>query len=177
MLTSDPIVAYADQNWTRHAGPPPEGVEYKKVFTAQELLDDLKKSQQNTRDWYEARFHRFRIKADQEGWTREWANIVANGTADVMESPPRLVTTYNITRGQLDDALRRIQKTQEYNRMFVRALKAYTYWWPRRRSVGGGPAEGELACGHIGPVGAPCCRKCAVQWIDEATECIRKLDL
>lgn len=48
------------------------------------------------------------------------------------------------------------------------AFDAHAYWWPRKRSAGGGQAIGTLSCGHCGPVGAPCCQDCAKKLIEEA---------
>ena len=45
--------------------------------------------------------------------------------------------------------------------LVVVALEGNSYWWPVHRTVGGGQASCMLPCGHIGPVGAPCCQACA----------------
>ena len=52
----------------------------------------------------------------------------------------------------------------------VEALKIYDYYYPirRRKSIGGGQADTTLKCGHIGRIGAKCCKKCADKTIDEA---------
>ncbi len=51
-----------------------------------------------------------------------------------------------------------------------KAFDAHAYWWPRKRSAGGGQAIGNLPCGHCGPVGAPCCSECAKDLIDRASK-------
>lgn len=50
------------------------------------------------------------------------------------------------------------------------ALVAYVYYKPLQPPIGGGQAEGTLACGHGGRIGAPCCEKCARAKIKSALE-------
>ena len=44
-------------------------------------------------------------------------------------------------------------------------LRAVAYWFLPSR--GGGQASTTLSCGHCGPVGAPCCRRCAQKRLSE----------
>ena len=48
----------------------------------------------------------------------------------------------------------------------AKAAEAVAYWFIP--SKGGGQAQGTLSCGHGGPVGAPCCRKCAQKMLTSA---------
>ena len=43
-------------------------------------------------------------------------------------------------------------------------LKAVAYWFLPSRP--GGQAESTLQCGHGGPVGAPCCKRCAQKQLE-----------
>jgi hypothetical protein len=60
---------------------------------------------------------------------------------------------------------------------FATALLAHNYYWPRRRSHGGGQACATLACGHVGPVGAPCCQECAKDKIESAIISARRFPI
>lgn len=64
--------------------------------------------------------------------------------------------------------LEHVETLQARAERFEAALRAYNYYWPRRRSPGGGQAEGTLSCGHCGRIGAPCCRDCAIARVNKA---------
>ena len=83
---------------------------------------------------------------------------------------PRCRPIHDKVAAVLVEAAECLVLTESQLEAFAFAVRAYDYWWPRRRRHGGAAAMGRSECGHTAPVGAPCCRNCANKLINSALE-------